>query len=64
MSPEHYCHGDNTWFEMIDKVEAQPDRLVLYRGRQLHSDVIPDPSKLSAVPEIGRLTINMVLIGQ
>jgi hypothetical protein len=64
MPPKRYCHGDSAWFEMIDEVEAQPDRLVLYRGRQLHSGVIPDAGKLSSDPPKGRLTINMFLIGE
>jgi Family of unknown function (DUF6445) len=64
MPPKRYCHGDSTWFEMIDEVEAKPDRLILYRGRQLHSGVIPDPAKLSSNPKEGRLTINMFLIGE
>ena len=59
-----YCYGNSAWFEMIDEVEAQPDRLILYRGRQLHSGVIPDPAKLSSNPDRGRLTINMFLIGE
>jgi hypothetical protein len=61
--PPRYCHGDTNWFEQIDEVTAQPDRLTLYRGRQLHSGVIPDPASLSADPRTGRLTINMFLIG-
>jgi hypothetical protein len=64
MPPPRYFHGDSDWFEMIDEVEARPDRLVLYRGRQLHSGVIPDPAMLSSDPGLGRLTINMFLIGQ
>jgi hypothetical protein len=48
---------------MIDEVEAAPDRLVLYRGMQLHSGVIPDPAALSSDPRKGRVTINMFLIG-
>jgi hypothetical protein len=63
MPPAQFCHGDTDWFEQIDEVEAAPDRLVLYRGRQLHSGVIPDPSVLSPDPRKGRLTINMFLIG-
>jgi Family of unknown function (DUF6445) len=63
MPPARYFHGDSDWFEQIDEVEARPDRLVLYRGRQLHSGVIPDPAQLSADPRLGRLTINMFLIG-
>ena len=64
MPPARYCHGDTKWFELIDEVEAVPDRLVLYRGRQLHSGVIPDASVLSNDPRKGRLTINMFIIGE
>lgn len=64
MPPARFCYGDTDWFEIIDEVEAVPDRLVLYRGRQLHSGVIPDPSALSSDPRVGRLTINMFLIGE
>jgi hypothetical protein len=63
MPPAKYCYGDTDWFEMIDEVEAAPDRLVLYRGMQLHSGVIPDPSVLSSDVRQGRVTINMFLIG-
>jgi Family of unknown function (DUF6445) len=63
MPPAKYCYGDTDWFEMIDEVEAAPDRLVLYRGMQLHSGVIPDPSVLSIDVRQGRVTINMFLIG-
>jgi hypothetical protein len=59
----HYCHGNSDRFEMIDEVEAKRDRLVLYRGRQLHSGVIPDPAALSVDPREGRLTINMFIQG-
>ena len=48
---------------MIGEVEARPDRLVLYRGRLLHSGVIPAPQALSDDPKTGRLTINMFLRG-
>lgn len=64
MPPARYFHGDSDWFEQIDEVEAQPDRLILYRGRQLHSGVIPDPAHLSPDPRQGRLTINMFLVGE
>jgi hypothetical protein len=37
--------------------------LALYRGRQLHSGIIPDPARLSDNPASGRLTINMFLFG-
>lgn len=62
-SPARYHHGDSDRYEMIGEVAARPDRLVLYRGRQLHSGVIPDPAALSPDPASGRLTINMFLRG-
>ena len=61
--PRRYPYGDDQRYEMIEEVEAQPDRLILYRGRQLHSGVIPDPAALSSDPGKGRLTVNMFLFG-
>ncbi|QIG53705.1 hypothetical protein G6N82_05650 [Altererythrobacter sp. BO-6] len=63
MLPPRYYHGDSEWFELIEEVEAQPDRMIIYRGRQLHSGVIPDPVALSSDPRKGRLTINMFIRG-
>ena len=62
--PARYQYGDSERFEMIGEVAASPDRMILYRGRLLHSGVIPDPSALSADPARGRLTINMFLEGR
>lgn len=62
-APQRYPYGDDDRYEMIGEVEAQPDRLALYRGRQLHSGVIPDATALSSDPRTGRLTINMFLLG-
>lgn len=64
MPPARYCHGTTDWFEMIDEVEAVPDRLIIYRGRQLHSGVIPNPAALSSDPRQGRVTVNMFIIGE
>ncbi|VVT09634.1 DUF6445 family protein [Erythrobacter sp. EC-HK427] len=64
MPPPEYCYGDSDRYELIGEVEARPDRLVLYRGRQLHSGVIPNPHELSTDPKTGRLTINMFLRGR
>lgn len=58
-----YPYGDGERFEMIGEIEARPDRLILYRGRALHSGVIPKPEALSADPRTGRLTVNMFLFG-
>lgn len=62
--PAQYHYGDTDRYELIGEVEARPDRLVLYRGRQLHSGIIPDPQELSEDPREGRLTINMFLRGR
>ena len=59
----YHC-GDSDRYEMIGEVEAQPDRLILYRGKMLHSGVIPDPAKLTDDPAKARLTINMFLRGR
>jgi Family of unknown function (DUF6445) len=61
--PMGYPTGDSDAFEQIGAVEARPDRMALYRGRQLHSGIIPDPANLSDDPAQGRLTINMFLFG-
>ena len=59
-----YYYGDSDRYEMIGEIAAAPDRLILYRGRLLHSGVIPDSGKLSDDPVHGRLTINMFLDGR
>lgn len=64
MPPPRYHYGDSERYEMIGEIEAQPDRLILYRGRLLHSGVIPAPDTLSSDPATGRLTINMFLEGR
>ena len=61
--PLEYPYGDSERFEMIHEVAARPDRMVLYRGRLLHSGVIPDHEALSAEPLKGRLTLNLFLFG-
>ena len=59
-----YWHGDGNRFELVEEVEARPDRMILYRGRTLHSGVIPNPHNLSADPRQGRITVNMFLRGR
>mgnify|MGYP005854879719 CR=1 FL=1 len=61
--PPGYPCGDSAAFEQIGSVEAKVDRMALYRGRQLHSGIIPDPTVLSGDPSTGRLTINIFLFG-
>ncbi len=61
--PAHYCYGDSPRYEMIGEVEARPNRMVIYRGRTLHSGVIPEELPLVADPCRGRLTINTFVSG-
>ena len=61
--PVAYPSADTPGFEQIGMVEAKVDRLALYRGRQLHSGIIPDATALSKDPKAGRLTVNMFLYG-
>ncbi|WP_432200251.1 DUF6445 family protein [Erythrobacter sp. W53] len=61
--PEGYCYGDSRRYEMIGEIEAKPDRLILYRGRVLHSGVISAPPFADAPLENGRLTVTAFLQG-
>ena len=62
--PARYHYGDSDRYAMIGEISAAPDRLIVYRGRLLHSGVIPDAASLSSDPALGRLTINMFLEGR
>jgi hypothetical protein len=62
-SPEPgYIYGDTSRFEMIADIPAKPDRLIIYRGRTLHSGVIPKDLKLTDTPLNGRVTLNTFLV--
>lgn len=56
--PQEYLYGDCPQFDMIGEVESRPNRLILYRGRALHSGCISKNANLSPDPRIGRVTIN------
>jgi hypothetical protein len=64
MPAPRYHYGDTDRYEMIGEIAAAPDRLILYRGRLLHSGIITRPDSLSPDPATGRLTINMFLEGR
>lgn len=59
-----YIHGSDEFYEEIGRVEAVPDRLVLYQGSLLHSGVIPADMPFTADPREGRLTANFFLLGR
>jgi hypothetical protein len=58
-----YFSGSNAFFEQIGRVEAVPDRLIIYHGSLLHSGVIPRGMTFSADPREGRLTANFFIRG-
>ncbi len=62
--PARYVSGSTPVHEEIGRVEARMNRLIAYRGRTLHSGLIPNPYALSSDPLTGRLTANtFVTIG-
>ena len=54
----NYMHGSNDYFEKIGSVEAKWNRVVFYDGDIYHSGDILAVDKLSADPQLGRLTVN------
>lgn len=56
-----YADGSDGPFEVIDTVDAAPDRLILYRAALLHSGAITALPADAADPRRGRLTGNLFL---
>lgn len=56
-----YTNASNAHFEQIGRIDAVPDRLVIYRGALLHSGIIPPDMNFSADPRQGRLTANLFI---
>ncbi len=63
--PARYQRGNCERYELIGQISARPDRLIAYRGRQLHSGniigAVPAPSR--AVHD-GRLTVTGFILGE
>jgi len=53
-----YINGDSALFERTHSIDAAFNRLLIYRGNQLHSGNIPPGLTLPENPRTGRLTIN------
>ncbi|MDJ0760179.1 MAG: DUF6445 family protein [Woeseiaceae bacterium] len=61
--PQPRYIGESTeFFEKIDHCEARFNRLVIYRGMNLHSADIHNDVALSSDPATGRLTVNTFLV--
>lgn len=56
--PRAYPAASNAWFEHVLTVPPRWNRLIVYPGTVFHSSHLPDPSKLQADPDTGRLTLN------
>jgi hypothetical protein len=54
-----YIVADTPHFEQIAAVAAEPNRLIVYRSRLLHSGQIAPGTPLPADPRRGRLTANI-----
>lgn len=56
-----YVAGDTQIFVQTFSIPAAFNRLVIYRGRTLHSGAIPQDLPFSPDPRLGRLTVNTFL---
>lgn len=61
MPPKRYFNQSTPQFEQLFKVEARPNRLILYRGVTLHSGYIADDFAFTPDIDLGRLTLNTFL---
>ena len=58
-----YIGGDSPLFEQFHRVDGGLNRMVAYRGNQLHCASLPDGFAPVADPSKGRLTLNLFLNG-
>jgi hypothetical protein len=56
-----YIAGSNALFEEVGRIEAVPDRMLMYQGSFLHSGIIPTNMPLNSDPRHGRLTANLFI---
>ena len=56
-----YIAGSNALFEEVGRIEAVPDRMLMYQGSFLHSGIIPTDMPLNSDPREGRLTANLFI---
>jgi uncharacterized protein DUF6445 len=61
LPPAQYIDDGTPLFDRIGKIDAAFNRMLIYRGVNLHCSAIPDDTLLSADPAKGRLTINAFL---
>jgi len=61
LPPQNYVEEGGPHFTLTGRIQAKPNRLIIYRGVALHSGYIPPAFNLSHDPAAGRLTINTFL---
>jgi len=59
--PAAYIADSSDHFELYERIDYRPNRLVAYPGSMLHSGLIDPGRDISADPETGRLTANFFL---
>jgi hypothetical protein len=64
MPPARFIEGDTPQFERIAAYECRFNRILVYRGRNLHSVNTPPSFIPTADPRNGRLTVNTFLLAE
>jgi hypothetical protein len=64
MPPACFIDGDTPQFERIAAYECRFNRILVYRGRNLHSVNTPSSFIPTGDPLTGRLTVNTFLLGE
>lgn len=59
--PAAYIAASSDHFELYERIEYQPNRLVAYPGSLLHSGLIDPARDVSSDPSSGRLTANFFI---
>lgn len=57
--PQVYISGSNEQFELYERIEYRPNRLVVYPGNLLHSGLVDPAVDIDRDPRSGRLTANI-----
>jgi len=57
--PQKYIDGSNNHYELYERIEYKPNRLVVYPGSLLHSGLVDPAIDINPNPRTGRLTANI-----
>lgn len=57
--PRAYIKGSDEQFELYERIEYRPNRLVVYPGGLLHSGLVDPAVDIDGNPRTGRLTANI-----